>query len=370
VNDDLDRRIRDYERGFRRAGLPNLIEDYSATEDVFTRAIPFVSLVFVLELLNALNLDYAWWGNLLALFGGAGVLLGTFGALNVVRRRPFASVPRRVGVPELAAFVVLPGVLPVVFGGQWRSALVTASANALLLGIVYVVIAYGVFSIVRWTGTRFLMQLRASLTLLVRALPLLLFFALVTFFTNEYWLMFSRVKGPRYGIALGLFALLGSAFLLARIPSAVRELERDSDLAGRSLTGRQRLNVAVVIFVSQALQVLFVALAVWLFFVVFGALLVSVEIQADWTGLLVQEYDLPVVGAGLHLTPELLRTATGTAAFSGLYYAVAMMVDSTYRDELVTQVTEQMSDTFAERAEYLRLLEGRNAADAVSAALH
>ena len=37
------------ERGFRRDGLPNLIVDLSATEDIFTRAIPFLTLVFVVE---------------------------------------------------------------------------------------------------------------------------------------------------------------------------------------------------------------------------------------------------------------------------------------------------------------------------------
>ena len=34
-----------YERRLRRAGLPLLIEDYSAWEDVFTRAVPLLSLV-------------------------------------------------------------------------------------------------------------------------------------------------------------------------------------------------------------------------------------------------------------------------------------------------------------------------------------
>jgi hypothetical protein len=37
------RRIRELERGFRRDGLPNLIVDLSATRDIFTRAVPFLS---------------------------------------------------------------------------------------------------------------------------------------------------------------------------------------------------------------------------------------------------------------------------------------------------------------------------------------
>jgi hypothetical protein len=355
--------IGEFEQRFRRAGLPNLIEGYSATEDVFTRALPFLGLVFVIEMLGAINLSWdSVLGNVAALLGGVVLMVGTFGVLNVVRGRPFASIPSKVGTPELLAFVVLPSALPLVFGGQWRSASVTLVGQALLLGIVYVVVAYGVFSIVRWAGARFITQLRASLTLMVRALPLLLFFALVTFFTNEYWQMFATTRGVRFGVAIGLFAALGAAFLIVRIPSGVRDLERESHLA-EPLRRAQRVNVGVVIFVSQALQVLFVTAAVGIFFVVFGTLLVVPVIQQDWTGLPdpVRLYDLPLVGTTLGLTHELLRVACGTAAFSGLYYTVAMMVDSQYRDELVTGITDDMRETFAEHQDYVRLLTARRA---------
>jgi hypothetical protein len=355
--------IGEFEQRFRRAGLPNLIEGYSATEDVFTRALPFLGLVFVIEMLGAINLSWdSVLGNVAALVGGVVLMVGTFGVLNVVRGRPFASIPSKVGTPELLAFVVLPSALPLVFGGQWRSASVTLVGQALLLGIVYVVVAYGVFSIVRWAGARFITQLRASLTLMVRALPLLLFFALVTFFTNEYWQMFATTRGVRFGVAIGLFAALGAAFLIVRIPSGVRDLERESHLA-EPLRRAQRVNVGVVIFVSQALQVLFVTAAVGIFFVVFGTLLVVPVIQQDWTGLPdpVRLYDLPLVGTTLGLTHELLRVACGTAAFSGLYYTVAMMVDSQYRDELVTGITDDMRETFAEHQDYVRLLTARRA---------
>ena len=357
----MDQRIRELERSFRQAGVPNLIEDYSAAEDVFTRALPFLTLVFLLELSNALDLQFPWWGNVLAFLGGMAFALGAFGLLNVVRGRRFASIPARVNHPELAAFVVIPALVPLIFNGQWVSALVTAVAQLVVLGLVYLVVAFGLFSILQWAGLRFVSQLRASLTLLVRALPLLLFFALITFFTNEYWQMFSTVSDERYSVALALFVALGAAFLLTRLPTGVRELERESDLSGRPLTGAQRVNVGLVIFMSQALQILFVAIAVWLFFVVFGSLLVDRSIQQGWIGYAVDYMRLPWVGSRLHLTRELLRVATGTAAFSGLYYTVAMVVDSNYRDEFVTQITEQMRETFALRAEYLRLLRERGA---------
>ncbi|MGQ0670876.1 MAG: hypothetical protein ACT4PO_14620 [Actinomycetota bacterium] len=52
--------------------------------------------------------------------------------------------------------------------------------------------------------------------------------------------------------------------------------------------------------------------------------------------------------------------STGIAVFSGLYYVVAMVVDCTYPDELVSELNEEMRVTFAARAEYLRLLRERS----------
>ena len=158
---ERDRRIREIERDFRRSGLPLLAEDYSATEDVFARAIPLLALVFVVEILGAINLDWTGGANALALAGGLVLVLGAFGVLNVVRGRPFLSIPRKLGVPELVAFVVLPVILPLIFGGQLTSALVTGLANLVLLGLIWLVVGFGVISILRWTGARFAQLLRA-----------------------------------------------------------------------------------------------------------------------------------------------------------------------------------------------------------------
>lgn len=358
VADDLDLRIREHERELRRAGLPNLIEDYSAAEDVFTRALPVFALVYLAEIANALNFEYSTARNVLAGVGGVALALGSFGLFNALRRRPLASVPRRVGTPELAAFVILPMLLPLVFGFQWRSALVTAAVNLVLIGLVYLVIGFGIVPIAAWVGVRFVDQLSASLTILVRAVPILVFFALIVFFAAEVWEVFWSVTSVRFWIGVAFFAVLGSAFLSTRIPASVRELERDSDLAA-PLTRRQRINVGIVIFMSYALQVLSVAAAVWLFFVAIGALLVDPDVQRAWTGARGSEVVelLPrVFGVELHVTAPLLRVATGMAAISGLYYAVALVVDPTYRDELVDRLTHDMRETFATHAAYVRLV--------------
>ncbi len=64
----------DYERRFRRAGLPLLIEDYSAREDVWTRVTPLLALVLLGELLGAIDRDWTLLENLLALAGGLAIV--------------------------------------------------------------------------------------------------------------------------------------------------------------------------------------------------------------------------------------------------------------------------------------------------------
>ena len=72
-------------------------------------------------------------------------------------------------------------------------------------------------------------------------------------------------------------------FIIARLPREVANLERAVGTEP-PLERRQRVNVGLVMFVSQALQVLVVALAVAGFFVVFGALAIGPEVRESWIG--------------------------------------------------------------------------------------
>ena len=63
-----------------------------------------------------------------------------------------------------------------------------------------------------------------------------------------------------------------------------------------------------------------------------------------------------IAGESFQLTEELLRVAGGLAAFSGFYFAVAMLTDTTYREEFLTELTDEMGASFKARSEYLRLL--------------
>jgi hypothetical protein len=343
-----------YERRFRHAGLPLFIEDYSAREDVFTRAAPFLTLVFLGEMLGAIQLDWSLWANVAAALGGLVVLLAAFGVVNRLRGRPFWAFPEDVGRVELAAFVLLPAMLPLIFGGQLGSALATAGGNALLLLLVYAVVGYGLLSIVRWASGRLFAQLRSSLDLLTKALPLLLVFANVLFLTNELWQVARTMPSSFAVLLVGLLGLVGVAFLVTRVPREVQTLERAAGGAGPPLDLRQRINVALVMLVSQGLQILIVGLAVFAFFVVLGVLMVNDTVREGFMGTsghVVLRLDL--FGEPVQVTRELLRVSGGIAMFSGLYWAVAVLTDSTYREEFLDELTREMTETFKARADYL-----------------
>ena len=347
----------EFEREFRRAGLPLLTEDYSASEDIFNRAVPLLGLVLVAELLGPLSEDFSTGENIVAVALGMAFLLGALGVINKLRGRAFLSLPRKVGRPELAAFVILPALLPGLISDHWGIAALTALFNLALLLVILGVVGFGLISIIRWAITRLLDELSRSLGLLVKAVPLLMIFSLILFLTPELWEVFSQLPDESLFLLIALFVLLGSGFLIARIPREVADLEKAAGSGGPPLRKRQRYNIGLVLFVSQSLQVLLVALAVAGFFVVFGMLTINADLIAGWTddpAAILLEF--PLAGRQAQLTSELLRVAAAMASFTGLYFAISMLTDDLYRKEFLSQITDEMKQTFVRRYEYLKLL--------------
>jgi len=62
-----------------------------------------------------------------------------------------------------------------------------------------------------------------------------------------------------------------------------------------------------------------------------------------------------VFGVKARVTAELLRVAGSVAALSGLYFSVALMTNSVYREEFLDELTEELRVVFADRARYLAL---------------
>jgi hypothetical protein len=348
-----------YERRFRRAGLPLLIEDYSASEDIFTRVAPLLLFVAFAEVFGAVDLSWPVWANVATLLGALAVLLGALAVRNRALGRPPLAVPERVGPVELAMFVLVPALLPALFNQQLTSAAVTAVGNVLLLLVLWGVVGFGLLSIVRWAAARLVTQLAASVPLVARAVPLLMLFAVVLFLTTEMWQVFAEMDDASLAAVVALLVAIGTLFVVGRLPREVTALEAQVASAEPPLRRAQRLNVGLVLLVSQALQVLVVALAVGAFFVAFGLLAIDDAVLDAWLGHEGRAIvDVTIAGIQLRPTYELLRVCTAIAALSGLYYAIAVLTDATYRDEFLDEVTGDMRETFAERSRYLALRAG------------
>lgn len=346
----------EYESDFRRAGLPLFTEDYSASTDIFSRAVPLLGLVLLLEILGPLNRDWSLWQNVAAVVISLAVILTAMGVTNRLRGRPFFSRMQRAGKAELAGFVIVPALLPGLISGHWGIALTTALANLALLALIFGVVGFGLLSIIRWAISRLLGELARSLGLLVKAVPLLMIFSLILFLTPELWQVFGQLDDLSLGLLVGMFVALGSAFLIARLPGEVESLERSAGGDGPELSKPQRFNVGLVLFVSQSLQVLLVALAVAAFFVIFGLLTINAELISGWIQATPDVlFGFRIGDREAQVTTELLRVAGAIAAFTGLYFTISMLTDDLYRREFLSQITDEMKVTFEKRAKYLEL---------------
>ena len=311
-------------------------------------------MVLVVEALFAVNDEWPLWANALVLVGAVAALVAAAALVNALRGSAAFALPKDVGAVELAAFVVIGGLLQLI-GGQATSALVVCAGNLALLLALYVWFAFGVASILRFTGRRVPEQLAAAVDLLARAIPLLLLFSVVLFINTEMWQVFAGMNGATFAATSLLLAAVGSAFLAVRLPREVGRVERDV-AAGPPLQRRERINVGLVLFVTQALQIVLVVLAVGAFFMAFGALVVPADVIDSWTGTPGRQIlALHLGDIEVRMTVELLRVSAGIAALSGLYYSVAVLTDSTYREEFLGELTGDLSSVFADRARYLEL---------------
>ncbi|CAN5495006.1 hypothetical protein BH10ACT2_BH10ACT2_26620 [soil metagenome] len=365
------------ERWFIRRGLPHFIEPYSAGPDVWSRAAPVLVIAYIAGGLH--GLDLAHWTlehNLIAAGAVLAILLATWMVTNLVRHRPALSRPRELGAAELAAFLIGPA-LPSMAFTQWGDAIQAVIEGALVLTVIYFITSYGVIPLVGWAAAQTFSKLGSVGRVLSRAMPLLLLFTTFLFIGGELWQLAGGLAGPAYAMSLGLFFLLGSAFVLSRIPEAIRTVNQFDGWAevgtlvggtpaeglplpteGHpreiSLSARQRLNIGLVSVLSQAILITLVAVLLVLFFTLFGVLAIPEDTTRSWT---VTEHvhilaSMHFGGRTLVLTEPLLRVAGFLGAFAGMYFTVVLSTDATYRDEFAEDAGPQIRQALAVRLAY------------------
>jgi hypothetical protein len=222
----------------------------------------------------------------------------------------------------------------------------------------------------RWAVGLTLGSLGMMFPLVTRALPLLLLFVTFLFINTEVWMVADSLDAGVLALAVMFFAAMAVGFLLVRLPEEMDRVDDDTDrgrLVERTrgtpvehcaaevvatipddrladtleVTGLQKWNLVLVLLVSQAVQVLLLSVAVLLFFLVFGSVVMDPHVVSTWLGREVTD-----------VSGSLLKVSVFLAGFSGLYFTVYAVTDETYRQQFFTSVTRELERAVAVRAVY------------------
>ena len=380
---DDDHQLRAIEEWFVARGVPHFVERRPSAWDIWGRAIPLLVVAYLLLGLNALDLAvWSWLRNVLAALFVLAVLVATWIGANLLRGRQPLERPATIGPVELALLVIAPA-LPSALLGQWGDVVQTVVEGIIVLFAVWALTSYGVVPLLAWAGRSTSSQLPAFISLIFRALPLLLLFMTFLFVNAEVWEVAGTLQGPTYVVVLAVFFILGNIFLLSGLPALMRAQNTFADwsevtalvratgvladdyiarIAGSAdiVPGvtrpsiRQRLNIGLVAVFSQAIQITAMALAMFGFFVLFGFLAISAETAAGWTGNDTVNVLAEVTFGGrrLVISEPLLRVAGFLGAFAGMYFTVVLSTDATYREEFTEDIGPELHQTLAMRVLY------------------
>lgn len=372
------RELVETERWFVHHGLPFFVEGRSITIDdlVHGRSIVVLVLAYFGSLLVAAPGDRPWLERLL--YAGLGLLglVAVWAAANLARRHRALERPSRVGAVEVAVFTLGPAAAVAVLRQDPELVLTVLLTDLTVLGVVAAAEVLDVAPIARWALSRTVQELSSLFRLVTRALPMLLLFTTFLFVNTEVWQVASSLSTPVLWLAVAFFGLLAIGFLVARLPEEVAAVNDviDPDVVRRAVAGtplefcagdlpddlraeplarKQRVNLLLVLLVTQMSQVLILAASVWVFFLTFGRVAIKPGVITSWVGD-GSPTEVPLL-PGLGFSQELLQVSIFLAAFSGLYFTVYAVTDAAYREQFFTEITDELERAVGVRSAYLAL---------------
>lgn len=373
------------ERWFVRQGLPHLIDSYSVREDVLTRMFPFLSLVVFLELFLSFGDRWQGWAQAGAFLAGVALMLGAFALVNRLRGRPLWMLPDTAGAPEVLLYLALPAI-PTAIGAEdavAENVAVLLVANLIILVVGFVLTAWGIIPMMRWSVGQVWRQMNDIANLAMKSLPILLLFSAFIFLNAEMWQVAHDFTWPFFAVICALIFGIGSAFVMLsvkRITVDLARFNRWSDVRpfcdrspvaacvpaddepppdAPTLGRRAEWNVTLLLFVAQAIQILLVALVITAFYLVFGLFTVRADTLLQWTTADPEILDGDTwwtPATDLVFTRQLVIVSAFIGLVSGLQFAVQVVTDESYREEFAAGMTAEIREALAVRAVYQRVL--------------
>ncbi|HET9173503.1 MAG TPA: hypothetical protein VFN97_28990 [Actinospica sp.] len=381
------------ESWFVKRGLPYFIEDRKATDDVFSPALPLLLGYFVINLMVVLALRLTLWQRVGGAALGIALLVVLYMLRNLVKGEKAFSLPSRISWVEFGGFVLIPPVVDFATRRKPRAALIDLGVDIVVVLLICLV-ASALFPLARWAFRRTFQELGEVFDLAARALPLLFLFNSFLFISKDVWEFSTEMSLHRVWGVVGLFAVFTVLFLFYQLPEEVRRVAAHDDRTtiveacratpmegvverivlhegALPLTRAQRLNMLLVLFIGQILQVLLLGVLVFLFFIGFGKAALSGKLLNDWTGkpdgTTVQT---TVFGHNLEnyihfsIDGRLWQVSLFLAAVSAFFFAISSMTDEAYKAQFYDRMNRELETAIQVRRVYLALYEGRHAVDA------
>ncbi|MDQ3871056.1 MAG: hypothetical protein M3301_05505, partial [Chloroflexota bacterium] len=298
------------ERWFVRRGVPQFVEGYATEQSMDARATPAILGWLLLGSIWTVGTraDVPNAANVAAVAATILVIGMGLPVANRLRGRRALQRPAKYDLGDIAVFAGLPGIAALLVRGSAEAGLSAALTSATGIALIYVVVGFGLVSIAAWAVGWLLAQFLQIFGLVARTLPLLLILVAFLLFASELW-QAARTIGTldRVGVAV-LLAAATVAFLATMVRSELQPLEtatassvdpsdvqetpaarlaaalRGRELHVPPLTRLQRLNVTLLVLLTQLLQSLFVGFVVFVFLVAFGLLALPVSVQEAWIG--------------------------------------------------------------------------------------
>ena len=379
------------ETWFVRRGLPYFIEDRKATDDVFTRALPLLLGLFVINLMVVLSLHLPPWLRVAGAALGITLIGLLYVLLNLARGEKPLGLPSRIGWIEIGGFVLVPPIVAFASRHRIKDALVDLAVSVGVALLIYL-IASALLPLARWALRRTFQELGEVFNLAARALPLLFLFNSFLFISKDVWEFSGEMSPSRLWGVVALFAVFTVLFLFYRLPDEVRRVAAHDDqrsivvacvatpmetVATRMvlhegvlpLSRAQRINILLVLFIGQILQVLLLGVLVFVFFLGFGKAALSDELINDWTGRARDYHEYATVFGhsldymGFSIDDRLWQVSIFLAAVSAFFFAISSMTDEAYKEQFYERMNKELETAIQVRRVYLALYEGRHAVD-------
>ena len=371
---------RDIERWFARRGVPQLIEGYSSESSMDRRAAPLISLWLIggTILYWGTRPDWSIPMNVAGIAATVGWMTLVWVMVSRLRHRPARIRPSTFDLGDILTIAFLPVVPAALIDGDGGEA-IRAFLGALTgVGIIYVIIGFGLIEIGAWALERLWLEVTHIVELLARTLPVLLILVVFLLFAAEMWEAAHAMTFVELGVVLLLLLLVAALLVVVTFRGEFHDMEIRTDADGvlldssdtpaapladtvldtavpsPRLTWIQRSNVTLLVAVPQLLQAIVVGMVVMAFLVLFALIAIPASVQQAWIGGPPRDIvTFVMLDETRALSEEMIIVSAVLGGIVGLYFSGLGITDRTYRSEGFDREVAGVRRILAARALYL-----------------